>query len=119
MFKCHLSADYKVYYIRGRHDDCDTIHISQNYFKLPRQTIKENSNLIILIIQDMKNLRHIHADNFNNVSIDEFKSPCKHVWTGKKYNFVTINLTSSIMNGKYRKNFNWFYFPNIVRESSS
>ena len=108
----------EAYYTRGRHNNCDTIYISQNYFRLPRQTIRENSNLIILFPQDTKNLHHIHADHCNDISIDEFKSLCKHIWTEKKYNFVTIDLTSSIMNGKYRKNFNWFYFPNVIRESN-
>ena len=47
----------------GIHNNCDTFYISQNYFKLQRQTIRENTNLIILFPQDAKNLMHIHADH--------------------------------------------------------
>jgi len=36
-----------------------SIYLSQNYFKLPRQTIRENANFFCLFPQDMKNLRAI------------------------------------------------------------
>ena len=38
----------KAYYTRGRHNNCDTIYIAQNYFLLPRHTVREISNFIIL-----------------------------------------------------------------------
>ena len=36
------------FYTRGRHNNCSCIYISQNYHKLPRQTIRTNSNFLIL-----------------------------------------------------------------------
>ena len=46
---CFLGRQNKAdaYYTRGWHNNCDTIFLSQNYFRLPRQTIRENwwSNL--------------------------------------------------------------------------
>ena len=42
------------YYVRGRHSNVDCFYLAQNYFKLPRQTIRENSNLICLFRQDLK-----------------------------------------------------------------
>ena len=47
------------YYIRGRHSNVDCFYLSQ-YFKLPRQTIRENANFICLFPQDLKNLNHIY-----------------------------------------------------------
>jgi len=47
------------YYIRGRHSNVDCFYLCQNYFQLPRQTIKENSNFICLFPQDLKNINHI------------------------------------------------------------
>ena len=46
---CFLGKQSKAeaYYTRGRHTHCDTIYIAQNYFRLPRHTIRENSNFII------------------------------------------------------------------------
>ena len=53
---CFLGPQSKAeaYYTRGRHNNCDTFYISQNYFRLPRQTIRENANFIILFPQDTK-----------------------------------------------------------------
>ena len=110
---CLLEKQTKAeaYYTRGRHNNCDTFYISQNYFRLPRQTIRENSNFIILFSQDAKNLAHIHADHCTDIDIKEFKKFCHTVWNEQRYNFVTIDLTSSKFNGKYRENFDKFYFP--------
>ena len=36
----------ECYYIRGRHSNVDCFYLSQNYFKPPRQTIRENANFI-------------------------------------------------------------------------
>ena len=102
----------EAYYTRGRHN-CDTIYIAQNYFHLPRHRVGENSNFIILFPQDVKNLTHIHADHCaSDTFLSEFKQFCHGVWSwGAGHNFVTIDLTSPPMNGKYRQNFNRFYFP--------
>ena len=110
---CFLGQQNKAeaYYTRGRHNNCDTIYIAQNYFRLPRHTIRENSNFIILFPQDTKNLTHIHAGHCaGDISLLEFKQFCHGVWSTED-NFVTIDLTSTPTNGKYRQNFNRFYFP--------
>ena len=112
---CFLGKQNKAeaFYTRGRHNNCDTLYISQNYFRLPRQTIRENSNLIILFPQDARNLNHIHADHCTDISKDEFKEFCKKVWS-IHHNFVTIDLTSTMTNGKYRRNLDCFYLPNTT-----
>ena len=110
---CILEKQNKAeaYYTRGRHNNCDTIYISQNYFRLPRQTIRENANFFILFPQDFKNITHIYADHCTDITIKEFKKFCYKTWENGKHNFVTIDLTSSLTNGKYRKNLDSFYFP--------
>ena len=111
---CILGKQRKAeaYYTRGRHNNCDTFYISQNYFLLPRQTIRENSNLIILFPQDIKNLNHIHADHCgNDMPLDEFKKFCSSVWSTIGHNAVVIDLTSDKTTGKYRMNFDMFYIP--------
>ena len=101
----------EAYYRRGQHNNCDTFYISQNYFRLPRQAIRENVNLIVLFPQDVKNLNHIHAGHCDDdMSIEEFKKFCRNVWK-VKHNFVTIDLTNGKLNGKYRKNLDYFYLP--------
>ena len=34
------------YYVRGRHSNVNCFYLAQNYIELPRQTIRENANLI-------------------------------------------------------------------------
>ena len=53
----------EAYYIRGRHSNVDCFYLAQNYFKLPRQTIRENANFICLFPQDCKNINHIYNDH--------------------------------------------------------
>ena len=113
---CSLGPQNKAeaYYTSGRHNNCDTFDISQNYFRLPRQTIRENTNFIILFPQDAKNLMHIHADHCDNdMSLQEFKDYCRKVWNEGNHNFVTIDQTSGNLNSKYRKNLDCFYLPRI------
>ena len=109
---CFLGKQNKAeaYYIRGRHNNCDTIYIVQNYFRLPRHTIRENSNFIILFPQDTKNLTHIHADHCAGDIPLGIQTVTSRVWS-EDHNFLTIDLTSTPTNGKYRQNFNRFYFP--------
>ena len=110
---CFLGRQNKAeaYYTRGRHNYCDTTYIAQNYFRLPRHTIRENSNFIILFPQDSKNLTHIHADHCaDDIPLLEFKQFCHRVWS-ENHNFVTIDLTNTPSNGKYCQNFNRFYIP--------
>ena len=111
---CMLGPQNKAeaYYTRGRHNNCDTFYISQNYFRLPRHSIRENANLFMLFPQDNKNLSHIHADHCgDDMSLNEFREFCGSVWNAAGYNFVVIDLTSNKFNGKYRMNLDRFYIP--------
>jgi hypothetical protein len=97
------------YYIRGRHSNVDCLYLAQNYFRLPRQTVRENANFICLFPQDLKNINHIYNDHVSSdMSKDEFRSLCKRAWS-QPHGFVTIDLTSDKHNGKYRVRFNFFY----------
>ena len=116
---CFLGKQNKAeaYYTRGRHNNCDTFYIAQNYFRLPRHSIRENANIIILFPQDTKNLTHIHADHCgDDMPLDEFKKFCRKVWEAR-HNFVTIDLTSEKLQGKYRKNLDCFYLPGIIKDT--
>ena len=114
---CFLGPQNKAeaYYTRGRQNNCDTFYISQSYFRLPRHSIRENSNFIILFSQDAKNLQHIYADHCEgDMNLDEFKRFCRTVWEDGPHQFVTIDLTSKKLEGKYRKNLDCFYLPGVI-----
>ena len=113
---CFLGPQSKAeaYYTRGRQNNCETFYISQSYFRLPRHTVRENANFIVLFPQDVKNLQHIYADHCDgDMSLIEFKRFCRTVWESGPHQFVTIDLTSGKLSGKYRKNLDCFYLPGI------
>ena len=109
---CYLGKQDKggAYYSRGRHNNCDVLYISQNYFTLPRNSVRENTNLIILFPQNNKTVQHIHQDHCTDLSFEEFQELCRNIWK-TKYNFLTIDLSSSLTDGKYRENLERFYIP--------
>ena len=41
---------------RGRHNNCSCIYISQNYHKLPRQTIRTNCNILLFYLKVLKKI---------------------------------------------------------------
>ena len=76
---------------RGRHNDLDVYYLSQSYFDLPKRTIRNNSNIIILFQQTLKDVEHISRDIAGfDMSYDEFKSLCREAWL-EKYNYLLIN----------------------------
>ena len=99
------------YDIRGRNSNVDCFYLSQNYFKLPRQTIRENANFICLFLQDLKNITHIYSDHVGeDMPEKEFRKFCRKCWE-KLHGFAVIDLTSKKDEGKYRAGFDNFYIP--------
>ena len=97
------------YYVRGRHSNVDCFYLAQNYFKLPRQTIRENANFICLFPQDLKNINHIYNDHMgDDMTKEGFRKFCKKCWE-KPYGFAVIDLTSKKETGKYRNGFDNFF----------
>ena len=105
----------EAYYSRGRHNSVDTIYITQSYFRLPRQTVRENANFYIFFPQDNKNLSHIYQDHcaVDGLTFSDFRNFCSDVWNSGKHNFVTIDLTSPAYCGKYRRNLDVYWKPKV------
>ena len=100
------------YYVRGRHSNVDCFYLAQNYFKLPRQTIRENASFICTFLQEMKNLNHIFDDHVgSDMTKKEFRQLCRAAWE-KQHGFVIIDLSSKKHDGKYRSGLDEFYMPN-------
>ena len=100
------------YYVRGRHSNVDCFYLAQNYFKLPRQTIRENANFICLFPEDLKNLNHIFDDHVGgDMTKEQFRQWCKTDWE-KQHGFVIIDLSSKKHDDKYRSGLDDFYIPN-------
>lgn len=99
------------FYTRGRHNNTSSIYISQNFHKLPRQTIRSNANILILFKLSEKDLRHIYNDFISNdMDWIEFKEFCNKVWN-EPFNYIIINKILPPAKGKYQANFNQVYIP--------
>ena len=105
------------FFTRGRHNNIDTIYITQSYFHLPRQTIRENANILVFFKQDSKNLNHIYQDHcsIDGIPFDTFKDFCFSTWNENKHNFVTIDLTKPWDCGKYRRNLEDVWTPSNIQ----
>ena len=89
------------FFTRGRHNDLDVYYLSQSYFDLPKRTIRNNSNIIILFQQTLKDVEHIYRDIAGfDMSNDEFKSLCREAWRDP-YNYLLINRLEDKNGGKY------------------
>ena len=111
----------ECYYIRGRHRNVDCFYLSQNYFRLPRQTIRENSNFICILTlilclfkQDGKNINYVYNDLVGeDMTKEEFRKFCRKCLE-RPHSFAVIDLTSKVHEGKYRNAFDNFYIPNPI-----
>ena len=96
---------------RGRHNNINTIYISQSYFHLPRKTIRNNSNFLILFKLPMKDVENIYQDLVSaDMVIKEFKTLCQLAWS-KPFGYLIIDLTKDRFLGKYRVGVDQFYLP--------
>lgn len=106
----------EAFYTRGRHNNVSSIYIAQNYFKLPRQTVRSNSNLIILFPLAEKDVDNIHRDLVSrDMDRDEFMEFLRTAWK-EPYGYATINKVSSVREGKYTANLNFIY---VTKNESS
>ena len=77
----HKQKEIEPFFTRRRHKDIDVYHLSQIYFVLPLQTIRNNSNIIILFKQTKNGVQHIYDDIAGlDMNYDEWKELCKMAW---------------------------------------
>ena len=89
------------FFIRVRHNNLDIYYISQSYFDLPKRTIRNNSNKIILFNQTLKDIEHIYRDVAGyDMNYDEFKELCRKSWE-EDYNYLCIDRSKKRDQGRY------------------
>ena len=89
------------FFIRGRHNNLDIYYLSQSYFDLPKRTIRNNSNKIILFNQTLKDIEHVYRDVAGyDMSYDEIKELCRKSWE-EKYNYLCIDRSKKRDQGRY------------------
>ena len=96
------SCQIDEFFTRGRHEDLDVYYISQSYFALSRQSIRNKSDQLILFKQTLRDVQSMYCDiGAYDMKYDEFKEMCHKAWD-EKYNCLCIDVTKNKNKGKYR-----------------
>ena len=96
------SSQIDEFFTRGRHEDLDVYYITQSYFGLPRQSIRNNSDRLILFKQTLRDVQSMYHDiGAFDMIYDEFKEMCRVAWS-EKFNYLCIDMTKNKNDGKYR-----------------
>ena len=96
------SSQLDEFFTRGRLEDSDVYYISQSYFALPGQSIRNNSDRLILFKQTPRDVQSMYYDiGAYDMKYDEFKETCHKAWS-EKFNYLCIDMTKNRDNGKYR-----------------
>ena len=96
------SSQIDEFFTRGRYEDLDVYYISQSYFALPRQSIRNNSDRLILFKQTLRDVQSMYYDiGAYDMNYDEFKLMCHKAWD-ERFNYLCIDLTKNKNQGKYR-----------------
>ena len=102
MLGARKSSQRDEFFTRGRHEDLDVYYISQSYFGLPRQSIRNNSDRLILFKQTLRDVHSMYYDiGAYDMKYEEFKEMCHKAWD-EKYNYLCIDMTRNKNEGKYR-----------------
>ena len=102
MLGAKKSSQIDEFFTGGRHEDLDVYYISQSYFALPRQTIRNKSDRLILFKQTLRDVQSMYYDiGAYDMKYDEFKEMCHKAWS-ERYNYLCIDMTKNKNDGKYR-----------------
>ena len=102
MLGARNSSQIDEFFTRGRHEDLDVYYISQSYFALPRQSIRNNSDRLVLFKQTLRDVQNTYYDiGAYDMNYDEFKQMCHKAWD-EIFNYLCIDMTKNKNEGKYR-----------------
>ena len=90
------------FFTRGRHVDLNVYYISQSYFALPRQSIRNNSDRLIMFKQTFRDVQSMYDGiGVFDMIYDEFKEMCRVAWS-EKFNYLCIDMTKIKIEGECR-----------------
>ena len=97
---------------RGRHNNLSIFIISQDYYELPKRTIRCNGNVFHLFKpNNYLDVRNIYQDKASmEMTLDEFKYLTSICWN-KNYQPLTIDMTRDKYTGRYRLGLNSIFVP--------
>ena len=92
MLGARNSSRIDDFFTRGTYKNLDVYSICQSYFGLPRQSIRNNSDRLILFKQTLRGVQNMCNDiGAFDMIYDEFKEMCRVAWS-EKYNYLRIDM---------------------------
>ena len=98
---------------RSRHNNLFIFNISQDYYQLPKKTIRANGYIYHIFKPSIfSDVRNIYQDKASMaMTLDEFKYLTSTCWN-KNYQPLTIDMTKDTFTGRYRMGLNSIFVPN-------
>ena len=98
---------------RSRHNNLSIFIISQDYYELPKKTIRANGNIFHLFKPNsFLDIRNIYQDKASmDMTLNEYKYLTSICWN-EKYLPLTIDMTKDKYTGRYRLGLNSIIVPN-------
>ena len=94
-------SNIDLFFTRGRHNNIDIYYNSQSHFHLPKNTIRNNSNKIILFKQTLRDIILLFHDIAGlDMNLEEWRQLCRKAWEND-YDFLQIDRFAKIGNGRY------------------
>ena len=92
-------SNIDLFFTRGRHSSIDIYYITQSYFHLPKYTIRNGSNKIILFKQTLRDIILIFHDIAGlDKNLEEWKQLCRKAWEND-YDYLQIDSLKQEMAG--------------------
>ena len=100
---------------RGHHNNLSIFIISQDYYQLPRRTIRANGNIYhILKPNKFRDFQNLYQDKGSmDMTLNEFKLLTSTCWY-KIYQPLTIDMTKDKYTGRYRLGLNSIFVPDTT-----
>ena len=86
-----------AYFTRGKHNNCNSIYLSQSWFDLPKKALRNNSNFIILFRLNKRDKDLIYSDLFSNtLEKGDFNFTVNNQWQ-EKYKYIVFDKDKDII----------------------
>ena len=97
---------------RSRHNNLSIFNISQDYYELPKKTIRANGNMYhIFKPNNFLDVRNIYQDKVSmDMTLDEFKYLTSTCWN-QIYQPLTIDMTKDKYTRRYQLGLNSIFVP--------
>ena len=100
---------------RGRHNNLSIFIFSQDYYELPKRTIRTNGNIFHLFKpKNFRDDQNLYQDKASmDMTLNEFKLLTNTCWN-KKYQALTIDMTKDRFCGRYGLGLNSIFVPDTT-----